>query len=78
MVQWVMALATNPVNQSLFPRTHMVEGQNCLPQVVHWPPHWYHSTVHPHTNTYKVIHTCIHTYTFFFKAIRREKLSPQF
>lgn len=32
MVQWVMALAADPVNLSLVPGTHTVKGENELTQ----------------------------------------------
>jgi hypothetical protein len=37
MAQWVTALVTKPYLSSIT-RTHMVEGQNPLPQGILWPP----------------------------------------
>lgn len=34
MPQWVKAFATKPDDLSLVLRTHMVQGENCLPQIV--------------------------------------------
>lgn len=39
IAQWVLELSTNPEDLSLIPKTHMVEGKNCLLQIVLWSPH---------------------------------------
>lgn len=44
MAQGIEALAAKPGDLSSIPRTHMVEGEKCLLQVVLWPPHVGHGT----------------------------------
>lgn len=65
--QWARVLATKPDNLNLNPRTHMVERENHLLQVVlcsiHTRAHLYIQT---HTHTYSHAHVHTHIHTIFF------------
>ena len=63
MAQWMRVLTTKPGNLSSIPRTHMVEGENRLLQVVLWSSHTYRSKLtithtHTHTHTHTQINKC--------------------
>lgn len=60
MDQWVKVSATKPDNLCLLPRTHIVEEENQLPQVVLWPTHVHSGTfecarAHTHTSVEKIL-----------------------
>lgn len=50
MAQWEKVLAAKHEDPSPVPETHLVEGENQLPQVLFWP------------QTYTVAHICVKTH----------------
>ena len=73
MAQWVTALVTKPYLSSIT-RTHMVEGQNPLPQGILWPPNACSGMcTHSHTAQRSVCFTVLP----MFVCVRRTFLLTQ-